>query len=85
MIATQLHMKTSFDHEKLDVYQEAIRFVSWADDLLESIPKNLVASMRIQRMTAQAALSRSIRITITMTIMSNPRRTAMRPLERASG
>lgn len=27
-------MTASFDHEKLNVYQESIRFVSWADDLL---------------------------------------------------
>ena len=29
---TRSNMKTSFDHEKLDVYQESIRFVSWVDD-----------------------------------------------------
>lgn len=26
-----------FDHEKLEVYQEAIRFAGWATDLIESI------------------------------------------------
>ena len=34
-------MKSNFDHEKLDVYRESIRFVVWVDELLESIPKNL--------------------------------------------
>ncbi|MDD2460721.1 MAG: hypothetical protein WC328_01165 [Kiritimatiellia bacterium] len=29
-------MKTSFDHEKLSVYQEAIRFAAWVGDLLET-------------------------------------------------
>ena len=29
-------MKAHFDHEKLTVYQEAIRFVAWAGDLLET-------------------------------------------------
>lgn len=26
-----------FDHEKLEVYQEAVRFVGWASSLLESV------------------------------------------------
>ncbi len=29
-------MKAHFDHEKSDVYQEAIRCVAWAGDLLET-------------------------------------------------
>jgi hypothetical protein len=34
-------MKTCFDHEKLDVYQDAIRFIAWVDELLEGIPIRL--------------------------------------------
>jgi hypothetical protein len=30
-------MKTYFDHEKLDVYQEAIEFCAWVGDLLNKI------------------------------------------------
>jgi four helix bundle protein len=29
--------KTYFDHEKLDVYQEAIQFVAWVTPILESL------------------------------------------------
>ena len=29
-----------FDHEKLTVYQDSIRFVAWADELLGSIQKS---------------------------------------------
>lgn len=30
-----------FDHEKLTVYQTAVKFVAWADDLLAGVPKSL--------------------------------------------
>ena len=42
-------MRTSFDHEKLKVYQDAIRFVAWADDILESVPKNLAVHSQLDR------------------------------------
>jgi len=32
-------MPTHFDHEKLNVYREAIRFVAWADEVLRSAPR----------------------------------------------
>jgi four helix bundle protein len=32
-------MPPYFDHEKLNVYQESIRFVAWSSDLLPTIPK----------------------------------------------
>lgn len=35
-----------FDHEKLDVYQEAIRFVAWLSELVE--PLNRVGDVRDQ-------------------------------------
>ena len=57
MIATPLRMKTSFDHEKLDVYQEAIRFVSWVDELLESMPKNLAVHNQLDRASTSIPLN----------------------------
>lgn len=42
-------MKTYFDHEKLHVYQEAVRFVGWSTDLLESVPKGLAAHNQLDR------------------------------------
>ena len=50
-------MKTSFDHEKLDVYQEAIRFVSWVDELLKSIPKNLAVHNQLDRASTSIPLN----------------------------
>ena len=38
-----------FDHEKLNVYQDAIRFVVWASDLLESVPKSFAAHNQLDR------------------------------------
>ena len=37
-------MKTYFDHEKLEVYQEALRFATWCEPVLERTPK--AASVR---------------------------------------
>jgi hypothetical protein len=31
-------MNAGFDHEKLTVYQEAVGFVAWADEFLETRP-----------------------------------------------
>jgi hypothetical protein len=32
-------MKTYFDHEKLDVYQEAITFCGWVNDIVGNVEK----------------------------------------------
>ena len=60
--ATQLpptvpHMKASFDHEKLDVYQESIRFVSWIDELLEKVPKGLAVHNQLDRASTSVPLN----------------------------
>ncbi len=50
-------MKTTFDHEKLNVYQDAIRFVSWADAILETIPKNLAVHGQLDRASTSIPLN----------------------------
>ena len=50
-------MKTHFDHEKLDVYQEAIRFVSWVDELLQGISKNLAVYNQLDRASTSIPLN----------------------------
>jgi len=52
-----VYMKTHFDHEKLDVYQDAIGFVSWVDELLEGIPKSLAVYNQLDRATTSIALN----------------------------
>jgi four helix bundle protein len=46
-----------FDHEKLNVYQESIRFVAWTDDLLESIPKSIAAHNQLDRASTSVPLN----------------------------
>ncbi|MEO2016614.1 MAG: four helix bundle protein [Fuerstiella sp.] len=46
-----------FDHEKLNVYQKWIRFVAWADDLLNSIPKSIAAHNQLDRAATSVPLN----------------------------
>ena len=50
-------MKTSFDHEKPSVYQEAIRCVAWVGDLLETLPKSLAVHDQMDRASTSIALN----------------------------
>ncbi|MCE9613295.1 MAG: four helix bundle protein [Lentisphaerae bacterium] len=50
-------MTTTFDHEKLHVYQDAIRFVSWADEILETIPKTLAVHGQLDRASTSIPLN----------------------------
>ena len=50
-------MKTHFDHEKLDVYQEAISFVSWVDELIEGIPRSLAVHNQLDRASTSIPLN----------------------------
>ena len=50
-------MKAHFDHEKLDVYQEAIVFIKWVDDLLEGIPKSLAVHNQLDRASTSIPLN----------------------------
>jgi four helix bundle protein len=42
-------MKVRFDHEKLNVYQVSLKFVSYAEVLLDKIPKSLSAWSQLDR------------------------------------
>ena len=46
-----------FDHEKLDVYQAAIKFVTWSSDLLEELPKGLAVHNQLDRATTSIPLN----------------------------
>jgi len=50
-------MRTNFDHEKLEVYQESIKFVAWADALLEAIPKHLAVHNQLDRASTSIPLN----------------------------
>jgi four helix bundle protein len=48
---------TVFDHEKLKVYQEALRFVAWVDPLLERLPGKISAKDQLDRASTSAVLN----------------------------
>ena len=50
-------MNTSFDHEKLNVYQESIKFVVWADGILETLPKALAVHDQLDRASTSISLN----------------------------
>ena len=50
-------MKENFDHEKLDVYRESIKFVIWVDELLGSIPKSLAVHNQLDRASTSIPLN----------------------------
>jgi four helix bundle protein len=50
-------MNTNFDHEKLSVYQESIKFVVWSDEILETLPKNLAVHGQLDRAATSISLN----------------------------
>jgi four helix bundle protein len=50
-------MKAHFDHEKLDVYQEAVGFVKWVNELLAGIPKGLAVHSQLGRASTSIPLN----------------------------
>jgi four helix bundle protein len=46
-----------FDHEKLHLYQEAIRFVAWADPLTQSLPTKLSVRDQLDRAATSIPLN----------------------------
>lgn len=46
-----------FDHEKLKVYQEALRFVAWVDPLLERLPGKVAAKDQLDRASTSIVLN----------------------------
>jgi four helix bundle protein len=50
-------MKTYFDHEKLDVYREAIAFCAWAGELLNEIAAKAAAKDQLDRASTSIPLN----------------------------
>ena len=50
-------MKTLFDHEKLDVYREAISFCAWTGEFLDSISAKAAAKDQLDRASTSIALN----------------------------
>ena len=50
-------MSPSFDHEKLNVYQEAIRFVSWSETIIAKCPKKSAVYDQLDRAASSIVLN----------------------------
>ena len=50
-------VKTYFDHEKLDVYREAIAFCGWVGDLLNEITHKAAAKDQLDRASTSLPLN----------------------------
>jgi four helix bundle protein len=50
-------MKSYFDHERLTVYQEAVRFVAWTGGLLEKVPKGMAVHNQLDRASTSIPLN----------------------------
>ena len=46
-----------FDHEKLNVYQAAIRFVAWVTELLEELPRTPAVCKQLDRASTSIPLN----------------------------
>jgi len=50
-------MPAPFDHERLKVYQEALRFVVWASPIIEDLPGKLAAKDQLDRASTSVVLN----------------------------
>ncbi len=50
-------MKTYFDHEKLQAYQESLLFYAWCEDLLERVPKGIAVHNQLERARTSIVLN----------------------------
>ena len=50
-------MPTTFDHEKLRAYQEALRFAAWIEPVLEKLPARISARDQLDRASTSIALN----------------------------
>jgi four helix bundle protein len=50
-------MPPVFDHERLEVYQAAIRFVAWTSDAIDPIPRSVSAAEQIDRAATSVPLN----------------------------
>jgi four helix bundle protein len=48
---------SSFDHEKLKVYQDALAFISWLEQFLQNVPKSISARDQLDRASTSIALN----------------------------
>ncbi len=50
-------MKIYFDHEKLDAYKKALAFATWAEPVLERLPKSVAVQNQLDRARTSIVLN----------------------------
>src|SRR4051812_2856518 len=50
-------MSLQFDHERLEVYQEALRFVTWVGPLIDELPVKLAVRDQLDRASTSIVLN----------------------------
>jgi four helix bundle protein len=50
-------MSRLFDHEKLEVYQEALLFIVWLEPMLQKLPKSMAVCDQLDRASTSIALN----------------------------
>lgn len=50
-------MPAQFDHERLKVYQEALRFVVWAEPIIDELPGKFAARDQLDRASTSVVLN----------------------------
>ena len=50
-------MKIYFDHEKLQVYQESLKFAAWCNPILERLPKSAIVREQLDRARTSITLN----------------------------
>ena len=50
-------MNPTFDHEKLEVYQESLRVIAWLEPLLEKFPKSISVRDQLDRASTSIPLN----------------------------
>ncbi len=50
-------MNRLFDHEKLQVYQESLAFVSWLEPTIQQLPKTIAARDQLDRASTSIVLN----------------------------
>jgi four helix bundle protein len=50
-------MNRCFDHEKLEVYQESLAFISWLEPIIQKLPKTIAVTDQLDRASTSIVLN----------------------------
>ena len=56
LILILIHMTRRLDHEKLEVYQSSLAFITWLEPILQRLPKSLAVTDQLDRASTSIPL-----------------------------